>query len=250
MKTLISTAVLAAIFSSSCFAQTISVSFAGDNAGGTSLNLTAADVAGVVPVANWNADAQGAAGTVAGLLDSTGTATAAGVEWSGANNTWGGSGATTPDEMMVNGWLDDNGTGAAIAVTGIPYATYDLHVYGSSDDGNAGRGMNVNVNGTGYYSGGVFTNLSAGGSFFSSDVGFVNGATTDADPSYIVVSGLSGDLSLLGLRDADGPALADGSTDYRGGISGFQITNAVPEPASFSMFAFAFFGLLSLRRRK
>lgn len=250
MKTTISTVLVSLLFCMPCLGQTISVSFAGDNAGGTSLNLTAADTAGVIPVANWNADAQGATGAIADLNDSSGAATGASVSWSGANNVWGGSGATTPDEMMVNGWLDDNGTGSDIAVTGIPYATYDLIVYGSSDGGNGGRGMNVKVNGTDYFSGGVFGEVSDGGSFFSSEVGFVDASTMDANPTYFLISGLSGDLSLLGARNSAGPELADLSTDYRGGISGFQITNAVPEPASFAMVAMAFIGLLGFRRRK
>lgn len=232
-------------------AQTISVSFGGDSGGGQSNNLMDGDVAGVVAAGNWNADSTGAAGSIADLLDSTGAATTAAVEWSGANNTWGGAAdaATTADERMVNGWLDDNGTGAAISVTGIPYDVYDVYVYGSSDAGNAGRGWNVKVNDVDYFSGGEFTDLGDGGSFFSSAAGFVNGGTDGANPSYFVISGLSGDLSLLGLRNQDGPALPGGSTDYRGAISGFQI-NAVPEPASLGMALFACLGVLSVRRRR
>ena len=177
MRATTSAVVMCLLFSLPSLAQTISVSFAGDNGGGVSINLTDAETAGVVPVSNWNVNGedQAAAGTLSGLVDSTGAATGAEVTWSGSNNTWGGSGATTPDEMLVNGWLDDNGTGADINVTGIPYDTYNLIVYGSSDDGNAGRGMNVKVNGTDYFSGGVFETLSDGGSFFSSSVGFVDG---------------------------------------------------------------------------
>ena len=251
MKTTISAVVLCFLFSLPSLAQTISVSFAGDNSGGVSLNLTAAETAGVVPVANWNVNGedQAAAGTLSGLVDSSGAATEAEVAWSGSNNTWGGTGATTPDEMVVNGWLDDNGDGASIAVTGIPYETYDVIVYGSSDDGNAGRGMNVQVNGTDYFSGGVFETLSDGGTYFSSSVGFVDGATATNDPSYFSITGLSGDLSIFGARNQGGPELHNGSTDYRGGIAGFQITNAVPEPASMTMLLMTVVGLLGLRRR-
>lgn len=249
MKTLCITLTLCLAFACSANSQTISVSFAGDNAGGQSLNLTGDDIAGVVPVSNWNADAQGATGSIAALVDSTGTATTAEVSWAGSNNTWGGTAGTNPDELMVNGWLDDNGTGSQIDITGIPYASYDLYVYGSSDAGNAGRGMNVQVNGTDYFSGGVFLDpvTESGGSFYT---GYVDAATTADNPSYFKISGLSGsDLSILGARNASGPELANASTDYRGGISGFQI-NAVPEPASLSMAVLMSIGLLSVRRRR
>lgn len=250
MKTTISAVVICLLFSVPCLGQTISVSFAGDNAAQPSINLTAAETAGVVPVANWNADAQGVEGSIADLMDSDGAATGASVSWSGANNTWGGTGATTPDEMLVNGWLDDNGDGATINVTGIPYETYDVIVYGSSDDGNAGRGLTTQVNGTDFFSGGVFETLSDGGTYFSSSVGFVDGASAANDPSFFSITGLSGDLTIFGGRNMEGPELPNGTTDYRAAISGFQITNAVPEPASISMVLMAFIGMLGFRRRK
>lgn len=250
MKTLTTALLLSLTVSAFGYAQTISLSFGGDAAGGQANNLLDGDVAGVVAVGNWNTDSTGQVGSLTDLMDSSGAATTADVEWSGPNNTWGGTAdaATTADERMVNGWLDDNGTGAQINVTEIPYSVYDLYVYGSSDSGNAGRGFNVKVNDVAYFSGGEFTDLSDGGSFFSSAAGFVDASTTDPNPTYFKISGLSGDLSIFGLRDADGPALPGGLTDYRAGISGFQI-NAVPEPASFGMAAFALLGLLNMRRR-
>ena len=241
MKTL-SILSMSMLFASTCFGQAISVNFAGDNGGGTSIFTTAADVAGVVPVANWNGDeTQAASGSMSDLVDSSGATTAASVEWSGANNTWGGSGAATADERMVNGWLDDNGNGSTITVTGIPYDIYDVYVYGSSDIGNAGSGWNTEVNGTRYTSGGSYVDpVNASGSYF---VGYVDGATTDDNPSYVKVSDLSGgDLTIFGARYQD-PAGAD----FRGAVSGFQIV-AVPEPSAFSLIALA--GLVVLARRR
>ena len=132
----------------------------------------------------------------------------------------------------MNGWLDDNGTGANVQVTGIPYAFYDVYVYGSSDGtGNAGNGWTTNVNGTDYFSGGEFTNLSLDETYFSSAVGHVDAATTAADPSFLKLSSLSGPLSIFGAREGNGPVLPGGGTGYRGSISGFQIVeNVNPNP--------------------
>lgn len=209
------------------FAQVISVSFAGDNGGGDSIFIGGLEpideTAGVVPVANWNSDfEQLAEGFLDSLFDDSGSATTAAVEWSGSANTWGGSGATTSDEQMVNGWLDDNGSGADILVTGIPYDNYDLYVYGSSDAGNGGRGFTTRVNGDDYFSGGSFEDLTDNGSYF--DGIYVDGATNENNPSYFRIGGLSGaELSIFGARNQAGPELPNGSTDYRGPVSGFQI---------------------------
>jgi len=214
----------------SSYGQVISVSFAGDNAGGNAVSIGGFDpspeIAGVVPVANWNSDFdQLAEGFLDNLFDDSGSATTANVEWSGSANTWGGTGATTEDEMMVNGWLDDNGSGADIIVAGIPYENYDLYIYGSSDAGNAGRGLTTRVNDIDYFSNGVFADpASNNGSFYSPDVGYVNANSMMDNPTYFKIGGLSGDeLNIFGFRNQVGPDEPNGITDFRGGVSGFQI---------------------------
>ncbi|HZL34352.1 MAG TPA: hypothetical protein VFC78_03515, partial [Tepidisphaeraceae bacterium] len=121
-------------------------------------SLAATDTAGVIPEANWN-NAPTNIGTTAtvdsptpgALVDSTGTAVAgASVTWT-ANNVWGVSQAastagTTGDRELMTGYLDLNEAGPAgkttsIAVTGVPYATYDVYVYvGSDGNGRVGHG--------------------------------------------------------------------------------------------------------------
>ncbi len=212
------------------FGQVISVSFAGDNAGGVGVTIGGLDptpeVAGVVPVSNCNwDDFLLDAGLLYGLIDDSGTETSAAVEWSGSANTWGGTGATTEDEMMVNGWLDDNGEGANILVTGIPYENYDLYVYGSSDAGNGGRGLTTQVNGTDYFSNGVFEDpVTDNGSFFDPEVGYINALSLENNPTYFKIGALSGDeLNIFGRRNQVGPEEPNGIGDFRGGVSGFQI---------------------------
>ena len=204
------------------YAQSIAVSYAGDNTGATSVQITPTQTAGVVPQSSWNA-ASGSEGSLLDLVDNTGATTQADATWSSAN-TWGGTGATTGDEAMVNGWLDDGAAGSLSTITNIPYDLYDVYIYGSSDAGNGGRGWAVTVNGTQHTSaGGVFgADVTANGSFF--DGTYVNGDSGAENPSYVFASAQSGDLTILGLRTS-----VDG-LDSRGAVSGFQIVEVTGAP--------------------
>lgn len=166
--------------------------------------------------------------------------------WSSAN-TWGGTGASNDAEAMANGMLDDGGSGSSVSIVGIPYANYDVYVYGTSDNGNAGRGFVTNVNGTDYLSGGVFTTLSANGTFFDG-TNYVDGSTAAADPTYHLISGVSGpNLTVIGARTN---LTGAGGLDYRGTIAGIQIVEAIPEPSSSVLLLTVLMGAVGFRRRK
>ena len=73
-------------------AQVISVDFAGASGGGGANFTEPGDVAGVIPVNNWNSDpSQLASGSLSSLIDDSGATTSAAVTWSGSNNVWAGS---------------------------------------------------------------------------------------------------------------------------------------------------------------
>lgn len=214
---------------------TISTNFSSNGNSGVD-QLVSVSTAGVVAVGNWNDLAGGSGGPVA-LLDDSGAATSAMVSW-GAGGTWGGTAAAplSGDRALMGAWLDGNST----SVTNIPYATYDVIIYGSSDAGNSGRSLGWTVNGSEVKSGGTFADpLSADGNYFFGT--HVDGSTATNNPSYIRINGLSGDLT---IGDHSDPA-----TSTRSPIAGFQIIEVVPEPSSSMLLGLGGM-LLILRRRK
>lgn len=218
-------------------AASIGVNFGSDYTGGGGvLNLAPTDSAGVVAQQNWNNAAGANSGAALNLIDDSGAATTASVVWS-SNNLWGGGAAATADEKLMAGWLDDGVAGASVTVSNIPYALYDVYVYFSADNGNAGNGGHAVIDGASFNSVGVFTNLNAGnGTFFN---GHVDGSTGAVDPSYHLAAGLNNaTLTVTSTRPAG----------FRGAIAGVQIVDVIPEPASVALLGLG--GLLMLRRRR
>ncbi len=101
------------------------------------------DVSGALATAdNWIHDNNSASGTSTAMF-ADGLST---LKWSSAN-TWSCSGST-----IISGYLDDGangGNGATVTLSNVPYETYDVIVYCSSDS-NPGKFLAKTVNGTTY----------------------------------------------------------------------------------------------------
>ena len=111
---------------------------------GTGPSLAPGDSAGVVPKANWN-NATNNNGSLASLLDSTGTATAASVTWNAPGTYgFGASGANPGDVKLMSGYLDEfnGGDTAVVTVSGLatPANGYDVYVYADGDGTNGRQG--------------------------------------------------------------------------------------------------------------
>src|SRR5947209_2888220 len=119
--------------------QIISVNFVGGGAGGTPTSLAAADLAGVVPAANWNNVAQNlASGSTTNLLNNSGVAASAGIVWS-SDNTWSTAiSQANPDFKMMKGYLDNPSHDIIVSVSGVPYTNYDVYVYFNDDNTEGG----------------------------------------------------------------------------------------------------------------
>ncbi|MGN6518724.1 MAG: COG1470 family protein, partial [Dokdonella sp.] len=112
---------------------TISIDFVG-----TGAPMDARETAGAVPAVNWNPLA-GSSGHAIALVDETGTATGATVDWSAAG-AWKTAIADAPgDFRMMDGYLSATATPVTVAVSGLPDdpAGYYVHVYADSDNPHA-----------------------------------------------------------------------------------------------------------------
>ena len=116
----------------------ISIQFVGNG-----VAMASSEVAGVLPLSNWN-NAEGASsGSPMSLTDSTGNATTATVSWR-ADDTWLESIADQPgDVRMMRGYLDNGAQDTTtVNVSGLPGSGsgYNVYVYaeGSTNGSNTG----------------------------------------------------------------------------------------------------------------
>ena len=143
----------------------IGVNFA-TGAPGNTFALAATDVAGVVPIANWN-NATNSTGSDTTLTDSSGAAVGTSVSWQ-ANDSWDAltqeamtDQFTGPDQTLMAGYLDNQGgtkaatnasfstgmlDGNGVLFAGLTAPAYDVYVY--SLQAQVPRSGNISVTGT------------------------------------------------------------------------------------------------------
>lgn len=227
-RMLIATATAAVLMAAatSVKAQTVSWNFDGYGTinGGS-------QYAGVVSAANWNDTylIDGNSGNPENnLIDNSGNATTVGASFTD-NSQYGyaiqfSSPAQDADgtynKYLLNGYLNNgNGGSVAIALSSIPYSSYNIVVYLSSD--TAGRTGTVNVGGTTYDFSTMGPAEISGANASLIQTTDTSGANPSAD--YAIFSGLTGASQTIATTI---PAY--------GGIAGFQIV-ATPEPSSMAL---------------
>ncbi len=161
------------------------------------------DVSGALATAdNWIHDNNSASGTSTAMF-ADGLST---LKWSSAN-TWSCSGST-----IISGYLDDGangGNGATVTLSNVPYETYDVIVYCSSDS-NPGQFLAKTVNGT------TYTWDSAAGAVVAGNAAW--GKAALSTPVYGV--------NALRIKDLSGPLTIYGTArngSVRGGIAAIEI---------------------------
>lgn len=214
----------------------ISLNFVRASSGATALD--AIDIAGVIPVGNWNnaTQANANADTDFPLLNDVGVDSGATATWQSGSASWSvataGAGSAA-DQKMMTGYLDQAGDGAGqihmLTFSDIPFATYDVYLYHSSS-GGPNRTVRYNANGTDLFT----RNLDPANTFD----GFVNAqydtiedaALAGGNPAgnYVVWEGLSGTLTIAGEGLGDGEG-GSGGASRRGPIQGIQIVSSSPE---------------------
>lgn len=160
--------------------------------------MTAAETAGVKPVANWNS-ASGIMGSLNQLVTSRGSATGTSVTWNSppagtASGIWRINYPDVPgDQRMMNGYLDPTATGspATVTVTGLASVIttpgYDVYVYTMGDPANGEtRTYTYSISGVA----GTFSVRQSGPADLSAFPGFTAATTSDTPGNYFVFRNL------------------------------------------------------------
>lgn len=158
--------------------------------------VSGTSVAGVVPVANW--DNTVSTGALTNLIDNRGGATMVDIT-SASYNTWsiktshpGQNANGTYNRELLNGYLNSGSTNtptsSSIAISQIPFNSYDVYVYFSSDVGNR---VGTVTDGTTTYS---FHTIGATSTSDTNALLTQTMDTSNGNPvaNYAVFSGLSG----------------------------------------------------------
>jgi len=245
---------------SSLPATTVSVNFT-DN-GSADSTMASSDIAGLpgsnTRVANWNnAHVNGAAGSLGGLVDQSGSLSGVSISWATDLGQWRlGHGVADGDDRMWKGYLDVQNN-ASVTVTGVPFVgTYDVYVYFDGDNGNAWRVANFAIGGI------------ADGGEDSEDANWgvagqenqnrlyqlpvPGGAGNQIWPvspnndegNYVVLSGITG--SSFTLTASGGP----NANIPRAPINGFQIVGVIPEPGTAALGLLCLAALCGRRRTR
>jgi autotransporter-associated beta strand protein len=134
-NSLIATAFLLGLTSQHGSGESISYNFSQNAANQT---LDTVTPKGPLQTTFWNdsnAEGAGASGSESGLVNGSGAATSAAISWNSANTWSNGSGTGSQDARIVVGYLDDGGSGAAVTLSNIPYAKYNVYGIVGSDAG-------------------------------------------------------------------------------------------------------------------
>ena len=158
------------------------------------------DTSAALVAGTWQANASDASGTADLFGDGLSTLT-----WSSAN-TWAGG-----TYYFTDGYLDDganNGNGAEISLSCVPYETYDVVIYASTDNGDGFTSKTVN--GTSY----TWDSVSASVVESSATWGKTGLTTAIYGLNAMRIRNLSGPLTIYGKAK---------NSSYRGGIAAIQI---------------------------
>jgi hypothetical protein len=220
--------------------------------------MTASDVAGVVPQANWNDLVGLSQATPQALLNDQGLATGATVTWL-CNNLWdtsanGGTDAAGNARLMM-GYLDSSDTSITnVLVSNLPAAFtlsgYNVIVYYDGENGAAQRVGQYTIGSTVLYgrdAGVAFSGTFTQGQTATAPVGAIdnNAAGANAIPggNYLVFTGLNASTFTLTAQSS-----VSSDATNRAPINAVQIVQ-VPEPAAAALFLCAV-GALGARRRR
>ncbi|MEO5913242.1 MAG: immunoglobulin domain-containing protein [Luteolibacter sp.] len=195
--------------------------------------VSASDIAGISPVANWNNSWP--TNPTTNLIDKNGQATTLDLAYTSFNN-WNiqGTGPALDgdgkaNKRLLNGYLNAGPAGwsppvtsSSVTLSQIPYAKYDVIVYFSSDgadrEGTVGDGTT-----TYYFKTLGAASISGSNATFAKAIDTTTGGYT-VGANYAVFNGLTGNSRTITVQMRD--------NDEWGGIAGFQVVadlGSIPE---------------------
>lgn len=189
---------------------------------------------------NYNNVTASSSATAIALNDDSGTASGATFTFSSGGNFAAGN--ATPvggDEKLYRGYIFGD---SSVTLSNIPYAHYDLYIYGMNDGPNRVEkttlgttdvfGSSPSPGNAGYIDGNGTTAFT-----FNRSVGTTS-ATATANGNYVLFSGLTGASQTF-----------TGSAPGNGYLAGFQVVQ-IPEPSALGLVGFGFALALTRRSRK
>jgi uncharacterized protein (TIGR03382 family) len=198
--------------------------------------LAVSGTAGVVPAINWNLTQESGS---ANLLDNSGASTGTTLSLAGGFGAWGIGGAVQDPDGTYNSAIFSgyyNSFSSTLTLGSIPFSTYDIYVYFSSDaDGRTGTISDGTT--TFSFSTDARAKVDAHGNFAFAQT--IDTGLSYPSADYAIFSGLSGTSTTLTIASNPNSGM---------GIAGFQIV-AVPEPGTMTLAALGGLGLLFWRRR-
>jgi hypothetical protein len=202
---------------------TVSIDFVGNGS-----SMGAAEIAGVVPKANWNSATGATRSTPLALKDETGASSMSTVTWT-ADNTWATPIADDPgNRRLMKGYLDNGLEGAtSVTVAGLPGGTYDVYVYVDGDGGGSRTGS-YRISGAGITTT-TITLTDPGNTNFDATFTQANNTTGNYVKFSIDATGFT-------LTATPGPA-SDGRS--RAPVNGIQIVSTAAPPPSGPDFTIA-----------
>ncbi len=216
LRAALRTLVVSAMPVAAVHAQSISLNFTDSDPNSTVNTGTP----GAIPIAStfWNnLNSSAGDGNVTGLMDNSGVAGPAAINWISANTWRSGLTPTTGNGQLTKGYLDDGGGGCQITVSGIPYLSYNAYVIVASDQGGGTQGnanyRPVSVNGVAYSHNDTAT-VAANANWTGQN--FTDAALVEGQ-NYLKITNLGGQtLNVRGGNNSGG---------FRGPIAGLQIEN-------------------------
>ncbi len=182
--------------------------------------MAAADVAGVVPQAQWNNAAGAARSTPLSLVDESGTPSTATVTWS-ASNLWMVSIVDQAgNPRLMKGYLDNNNLSVTtVTVGGLAPGEYDVYVYCDGDNKAYNRTATYEISGPGIPPMAIDVNDAPGANF----TGTFTQATNSAG-NYVKFR-----ITGSGFTITATPGTST-NVNVRAPVNGIQIVSTTPPP--------------------